>query len=102
MGGSKSYDLAIVCCSVTMNSSSFEEAVQFAIEKAMSLVIIFMIINIIIYPQEMTFTSIIEFLEKDPTRLRRAQCADLQSVCTKLSFPSSLAPPPESLGTRLA
>ncbi len=60
----------------------------------MCLVIIFMIIIIIIYPQEMTFTSIIEFLEKDPKRLHGAQCADLRSVCTRLSYPFSLAPPP--------
>ncbi len=32
---------------------------------------------ITIYPQEMTFTSIIEFLENDPTRLRGAQCDQL-------------------------
>ncbi len=51
----------------------------------------------------MTFTSIIE---KDPTRLRGAQCADLRSVGTSAAWyqallSPSLAPPPESLGTRL-
>ncbi len=54
----------------------------------MCLVIIFMII---IYPQEMTFTSIIEYLEKYHKRLRGAQCADLRSVGT---FP----PPPREPG----
>ncbi len=45
-----------------------------------------------------TSTSIIEFLEKDPKRLRETQCTDLRSVGIRLSFPPSLAPPPREPG----
>ena len=52
----------------------------------------------IIYPQKMMFTSIIE---KDPTWLCGMQCADMRSVCTRLSFPPHYPLPPESMGTKL-